>query len=226
VPAAFGGDRVGRGIGDGLTLQCSVAKGWMPRREPDRIRVFHPGTAVVWEELIFEVVGARPLPDGGVEYSLVPWRADLAIRSLERYDMASEAGRAGERKWKAGAIRKRRAAILFSPVLGHLPGAVQERMEREFGAPANWMTTVSALPLLAVGMIGLMGGVVGLAGGSIAPLPEPPFPLAIYLFGESALRLSIVATQSRPAGSLPGTLAYEIAAAVVKTIRRVSVPGS
>jgi hypothetical protein len=71
-----------------------------------------------------------------------------------------------------------------------------------------------------------MGAVVGLAGGSIAPLPEPPFPLALYLFGESAVRLSIVATQSRPAGSLPGTLAYEVGTAVARTIRRVSVPGS
>jgi hypothetical protein len=83
-------------------------------------------------------------------------------------------------------------------------------MEQEFGAPANAMTAASALPLLALGMFGLMGQVVQLAGGSLAPLPQPSLPLSLYLFGESVMRLAVVATQSRPAGSIPGILLYEL----------------
>jgi hypothetical protein len=171
---------------------------------------------------VFEVVEARPFADGGVVYSLAPWREDLAIRSLERYDESSETERAGERAWKAAAVRKRRLAVIFSPLLGHLPGDVQTRMENEFGAPATKMTVVSALPLLAIGVVGMFGVVARLAGGSIAPLPEPSAPLSIYLFGESAMRLIVVATQSRPAGSIPGHLLYEAGSAILRVIRRRS----
>lgn len=171
---------------------------------------------------MFEVVEARPLPGGGVAYALAPWRENLAIRSLERYDESSETDRAGEHAWKESALRRRRLAVIFSPILGHLPGAVQTRMEQEFGAPATKMTVVSAAPLLAIGLVGLFGVVARLAGGSIAPLPEPSAPLSLYLFVESAMRLIVVATQSRPAGSIPGTLLYEAGSRIRGALRRRS----
>jgi hypothetical protein len=205
--------------GDGsVTLSCAIAKGWKARQDAPR-RALHPGTAISWQERVFEVVAIRVLPGGGVEYELGPWRKDLAIRSLERYDESSETLRAGEHAWKAAAIRKRKLAVLFSPLLGHLPGDVQTRMENEFGAPATKMTVVSALPLLAIGIFGMFGVVARLAGGSLAPLPEPPAPLSIYLFGESAMRLMVAATQSRPAGSIPGILIYEAGAAILRAVR-------
>jgi hypothetical protein len=185
-------------------------------------RALHPGTAVSWEGRVFEVVEIRPRPDGGVEYSLAPWREDLAIRSLERYDESSERERAGEHDWRAAAMRKRRLAVIFSPVLGHLPGYVQTRMENEFGAPATKMTIASALPLLAIGIVGMFGAIARMAGGSIAPLPEPSAPLSLYLFGESAMRLIVVATQSRPAGSIPGSLLYEAGSAILRALPRRS----
>ena len=82
------------------------------------------------------------------------------------------------------------------------------------------MTVVSAVPLLAIGIVGMFGIVVRLAGGSMAPLPEPSAPLSIYLFGESAMRLMVVATQSRPAGSIPGALLYEAGSAILRALRR------
>jgi len=211
----FGDDRLENEPDGRVSLVAAASKEWRPAVPAASRRAEHPGTAVSWEGAIFEVLAAEPLADGGVRYSLAPWRDDHAIRLLERYDAESETARRRERRWKADALRKRRAAILLSPLLGHLPGSVQERMEREFGAPANAMTIVSALPLLAVGQIGLMGAVAGLAGVSLAPLPEPPFPLAVYLFGESAIRLVIVATQSRPAGSLAGTLAFALWTSII-----------
>jgi hypothetical protein len=165
---------------------------------------------VVWQDVVYEVAAVETRSDGGVAYLLESWRDDLTIRSLERYDAASEAGRAGERSRRERALRKRRLAILLSPILGHLPGEVQERMEGDFGAPANAMTVVSAFPLFVVGALGLFAFVARIAGGSIAPLPEPPLPLALYLALESSLRVAIVVTQSRPAGSIPGALVYEV----------------
>ncbi|HEY6066901.1 MAG TPA: hypothetical protein VIY96_12150 [Thermoanaerobaculia bacterium] len=207
----FGTDRLDAGP-DGIAfLHCAAPKGWRPRDTGTAVRrAEHPGTAVEWGEEILEVVAADPLSGGGMRYSLLPWRPEVAIRSLERYDPASESARAAERRWRANAPRKRRLAILLSPLLGHLPGPVQQAMEHEFGAPANAMTMASALPLLAIGIVGVFAQFARAMGGSLAPLPEPPLPLSVYLFVESVLRVAIVVTQSRPAGSIPGSLLYEL----------------
>ena len=211
MPIPLGTDRLESGPGDRVFLACSTPKGWRPRASGAAAhRAEHPGTAVTWEGDIFEVVSAEPIADGRIRYELAPWRPEVAIRTLEHYDVASEAARASEQHSRGQAVRRRRLSILLAPLLGHLPGSVQEAMEHEFGAPANAMTAASALPLLALGMIGLLGQVAQLGGGSLAPLPQPSLPLSLYLFGESALRLALVATQSRPAGSIPGALLYEI----------------
>jgi hypothetical protein len=211
LPTAFGTDRLESGADGRVVLVCSTSKGWRPRESGVAWRrAEHPGTAVEWDGEIFEVVTAQPVAGGQIRYELAPWRHEIAIRTLERYDAASEAARAGERRWREQAVRRRRLSILLAPLLGHLPGSVQETMEQEFGAPANAMTAVSAFPLLALGMVGLLGHLAQMFGGSLAPLPQPSLPLSLYLFGESALRLALVATQSRPAGSIPGALLYEI----------------
>lgn len=210
MPTPFGTDRLETAPDGNLRLLCAFSKGWRPRLPSAGRRAEHPGTAVEWQEGVFEVLAAEPRPAGGIAYSLGPWRDDLAIRSLERYDAASEAERAAERRRRQRAPRKRGLAILLSPLLGHLPGTVQERMERDFGAPANAMTTASAFPLFVLGVLGLLAFVARIAGASLAPLPEPSLPLSLYLLLESSLRLSIVVTQSRPAGSIPGTIAYAL----------------
>ena len=144
---AYGGDRVDEGEGGRVSLISSSSKGWRGRSPAIASRrSAHPGTAVSWDGALYEVTDARPLTSGEVLYSLAPWDEAQAIRTLERYDAPNEEARSRERIGRAGAVKRRRAAILLSPLLGHLPGEVQERMESEFGAPANKMTVVSALP--------------------------------------------------------------------------------
>lgn len=208
---AYGGDRVEEGEAGTISLTSASSKGWLGRSAavPTR-RVAHPGTAVSWDGVVYEVTEARPLASGDFRYSLAPWDDSQAIRALERYDAATEAARVQERLGRASAIRKRRAAVLLSPLLGHLPGEVQERMEGEFGAPATKMTVASALPLLVVGIFGLFAAFASALGGSPEPLPEPPLVVSLYLTFESYFRLTSVATESRPMGSLPGTLLYEL----------------
>lgn len=210
MPTPFGTDRVEPGPDGCVVLRSAAAKGWRPRSPAESRRAEHPGTAVEWQGEVFEVVTAEPFPGGGMLYALAPWREDLAIRSLERYDAASEAERAEERRRRAAEPGRRRIALLLSPLLGHLPGAVQESMEHEYGVPANTLTVVSAVPLLVLGILGAFAGFASMVGGSPEPLPDLPLPLSIYLFLESYFRLSSVATQSRPMGSLPGALLYEI----------------
>lgn len=213
MPTPFGTDRLEPGPPgrEGtLRLRCAVSKDWRPRVPGSIGRAEHPGTAVRWEGEVFEVIAVEVLPAGDIRYALAPWRAEVAIRVLEPYDEPSESARAEERRRRATGVQKRRLALLLSPILGHLPGSVQETMEHEFGAPANAMTTISALPLFTVGIVGVLAGFARLAGGSLAPLPEPSLPLSIYLVLESSLRIGLVVTQSRPAGSLAGVLAWEL----------------
>lgn len=205
----YGGDRFEVGEGTSVRLTSTGSKGWRGRSTPTASRQApHPGTAVSWEGTLYEVMDVKPLPSGDTRYSLAPWDDAQAIRVLEQYDAPSERARERERIGRADAVKRRRAAILLSPLLGHLPGEVQERMESEFGAPANKMTVASAVPLLVLGIFGLFAVFARAMGGSPEPLPEPPLLVSLYLTLESYLRLSVVATQSRPAGSVPGAVLY------------------
>jgi len=207
----YGSDRVEEADGSPVSLRSPFPKGWQGRSAGVASRrSAHPGTAVSWDGALYEVLEARPLPSGEFRYVLAPWDDSQAIRTLERYDAPSEDLRARERVGRAGAVKKRRAAVLLSPLLGHLPGTVQERMESEFGAPATKMTIASALPLFVLGILGAFAALARAAGGSVEPLPDLPLPLSLYFVFESYFRLSAVATESRPMGSIPGTLLYDL----------------
>ena len=165
VPSAFGSD-VAELLPDGsVALTCAASKGWAGRGTRTVTRAEHPGTAVRWHEAIYEVIDASPLSTGGVRYRLGPWEESHAIRVLEAYDASSEAARSSERVRRRSSVGERRLAILFSPLIGHLPGDVQERLESEIGAPAVAMTIVSALPLFVLGSLGLLSRVLAVFGG-------------------------------------------------------------
>jgi hypothetical protein len=178
---------------------------------------------VRWETDLFEVVEAITRPEGTVAYRLEPWPDRHAVRSIRTYDTASEAGQSALREDLRRRVRRRRLSILLSPLLGHLPGAVQDRMESEFGAPSVAMTVVSALPLFALGIVSFLFtlaagfgagySAVGVSGLESASKSIPrllPLPLSAYLVIESGIRLGIAFLQARPVGSLPGTLLYEV----------------
>src|SRR5262249_51632212 len=131
-------------------------------------------------------------------------------------------GREQVRAGLASSVRKRRLAILFSPLLGHLPGAVQDRMESEFGAPAVAMTIASALPLFILGFVSFFFSLAaaygaGYSGAGASGLDNAarsipsilPVPLAAYLAAESFIRLGGCFILGRPFGSIPGALLYE-----------------
>jgi len=219
---AFGTDRAETAPDGGVWLICREPKGWHPRRGRSHTSSEYPGTAIRWETELFEVVEAHSHPDGSVRYRLETWPDRHAVRSIQTYDAASEAGRSFVQANRRGSIALRRLAILLSPLLGHLPGPVQEHMESEFGAPALMMTIVSALPLFALGSVSGLFSLVAMVGGALSSGPPGlrditssiprllPFPIAIYLVFESGIRLGAAFLQARPIGSVPGTLLYAI----------------
>jgi hypothetical protein len=220
----FGGDRVEPSPDGGVWLICEPT-GWTPRRGRANAPGEFPGTAVRWETEIFEVVEALAGADGMQRYRLEPWPDRHAIRRIQSYDATTHARRSLERAGYRKSVAKRRLAILFAPILGHLPGAIQARMESEFGAPAFGMTVASALPLFALGLVswlysmalafgaGLFPGGHGpdQGGASIPSISTLlPLPLALYLVTENGIRLGLAFLRAGPVGSLPGALVYAI----------------
>ena len=209
-PRALGADRIESIEGEEILLVCPISKGWSGRTRRTTVRAAHPGTAVGWEDRIFEVLAADPRPEGGMVYRLAPWEEGQAIRVFERYDAEAEGRREAVRAGDAASIRRRRGSILLAPLAGLLPGSVQKKMESEFGAPAIAMTCASAAPLLIVGFLGMFGHLLAVAGGRLdwPAWLAPPLPIALYLFGESALRLASAIAAGEPMGSLPVVVAY------------------
>lgn len=180
----------------------------MPRSPRTLTAAEHPGTAVEWAGRLLEVLDAAPSPDGTIRYRLTAWDDRHAIRRLERYDAVNEEIREAARRDRSLDAARRRLAILLAPLAGLLPGDVQRKMERDFGAPAVAMTVASATPLFLVGFLGLFRHLVGVAGGSLA-LPAwlaPSLTIAAYLFLESAVRLGSALAAGEPMGTLPGAL--------------------
>jgi hypothetical protein len=206
----FGDDRLELRADGTRALTCPEPKGWHARRPGNQTRAEHPGTAVRWEDALFEVIEATPLFERGVRYVLAPWDDRHAIRVVRDYDESSEAGRRRETAERRSDTGKRRLSIFLAPLAGHLPARVQERMEGDFGAPARAMTIASALPLFVVGILGLLGRIVALLGGGafLPRLAEHPIVCA-FLFLESAIRLGAAFLLAEPMGSLAGTIAWE-----------------
>ena len=209
---AWGSDRAAAAPDGALLLECSVGKSWVARAAGSQSRSEHPGTAVEWDGQVYEVLSVEALDGTFVRYRLTPWEDRHAIRRIERYDEESEAARHASRAELSAGNEKRRLAILFSPILGHLPGAVQAKMERDFGAPARAMTFVSAAPLFVLGALTILAALIGRFGGTpiVPQWMENHSGLFTYLAIESALRIHSAWIGGDPMGSLAGILAYAV----------------
>ena len=139
-----------------IRLVCGRPKTWLPENRRERGTAFHPGTAIRWEEDLWEVVSARTLPGGGVSYDLAPWDDQNAVRVLLPYDETSEAARRGGRPRRGPAAGRRGLTLVLAPVTGLLPGRVQERLGVELGIRPTTLTLASVLVPMAAGTFALV----------------------------------------------------------------------
>lgn len=167
-----------------------------------------PGTCVRWEEQLFEVEDLEARAGGSVTYTLALWDERHAIRAVAAYSPETEAARAAEGRDARRSVEGHTVVLLLAPLLGCLPGGVQERLENEYNVKASWMSLASALPLLLFGAFSIISVRAASFGGPL-PLPMPVLVLGQYLFFESAVRLAVALMQGRGIGTLPGTLLYE-----------------
>jgi len=203
---AFGSDRIRRRDGERLVLASRLSKGWVPRAEKTLTSAEFPGTAVLWEEQYFEVVDARALPQGGVEYELEPWRDHHVMRVVEAYDEPSEAKRVAEHRAHLNREKHRKTANLLAIFTGHLPAVVQNRMAEELGllpVRLTWMSILSMYLAVAGCMMWIVSYVLRHS--------PPPFALILvtaFLGVETTARFAVAYTQSRPIGSSIGLFSY------------------
>lgn len=206
---AHGSDRARR-VGAKVILQSAIPKGWTPRTPKSLTHAEFPGTAVMWEEQYFEVIEATALQAGGVRYVLAEWSESHTIRTFEHYDAESEALRIADHE---RARRQRRTSIfsrLSGMFLGHLPAPMQMHLENDLGVRASRMTLLSCiLPLILLSIC-----VMAYADAQIrqvaSPVPGVVWPIVFFLMFESGIRFYVAMSQSRPMGSVLGTIAYAI----------------
>ncbi len=203
---AYGSDRVRTGDGERVELLSRIPKAWTPRAPKTLTSAEFPGTAILWEERYFEVVSAEPLPQGGVRYLLEPWQEMHVMRTVDRYDDASEAERLIEYRAQLSRETKRKSAKVLAIFVGHLPHIVQEEIGRELGIIATRVTMVSVIPIYAIIIALVLWIVTGIMSGT--PRPLPVYMLTGYLFIESSFRFIVAWLIGRPIGSPIGTIAY------------------
>ena len=79
MPKAYGRDRLEERPDGTLALSSLRDKGWSGRDESGPVP--RPGTAVRWDDALFEVVSAEATASGGHRYTLAPWDDRLLVRA-------------------------------------------------------------------------------------------------------------------------------------------------
>ncbi len=158
-----------------------------------------PGTAVVWQGEMYEVVERQ-----ASAATLAPWPEGAAARQVLRLDAASveSLAKAREEQRRRDETGRRLTAML--PVTGLAPGWLQERWAREFGFPDITAVLITASTTVIAGMFGLIQALVLAFRGDWFL----PGPLRWWVFAgpvlavEGVLRIYLALFQDRPAGSL------------------------
>ncbi|MBW3670701.1 MAG: hypothetical protein KY432_03410 [Acidobacteria bacterium] len=211
---AFGTDRLKVGEDGALYLSCRHPKdGWVARREADNVHREFPGTCVRWEEEFFEIVSIEQLPVG-VRYGLAPWSESHTMRTVVDYDEPSELKREEDRLAESSRQSKAAGFSLFAVVTGLLPADTQLELERELGVSATTATFVSAVIPFLIGGASLIFLMASSFGGNPFGLPSWLYLVGIYFWIEAMIRLGVVLGQSRPVGSFPIVMIWEILAAL------------
>ena len=214
MPDPFGRDTV-EARGAYFVLTSPYPKGWSARREKTIGRAEHPGTAIEWDQSLYEVLAEEVLPKGRMRYVLGAWDDRHVIRLLQHYSSESEVER--ERLISEARRRERWGWGLypFFALLGHLPASVQMGLESEYGLAAYRITLVSVAPLLLLGSFSLIWTLALLfsAGFGMSlgfPIPAWALLLGCCLLVESLMRMGFALSTSRPVGSPAGVIVWTI----------------
>ena len=164
-----------------------------------------PGTAVLWREHFYEVIG-RAAAGAGDRWVLRLWEQASAMRGVVRLD----AEMVSVLEERADTQRRRQRMRMWTmpllPLLGLAPARLQKHWAEKWNFPAESATWLSTFAEILVGSLGLIQA-LALAFGGGWFLPAWLHWAAVVgplLVVEGMVRLALVAADSEPVGSALG----------------------
>jgi hypothetical protein len=199
-----------RDLGHGVSIEPRGDDGW--RVSSRRLKLpwtrrvgTHPGSAVVWLGEAYEVV-AKEVSGSGQGWILQPWSDPEVMRAVFQLDTAwIDAHAATDESHRRGRVL-RLMSFPVAPLLALAPARFQRRWRDSWGFPASMATFVSAVLELAAGSVGLVQ-LLALTFGADWFLPGLCRVFAVIgpvLSADAIVRLSAVAAQAEPVGSILG----------------------
>jgi len=202
--------------GDGLTryppgspvllrIDAPWDKPWKAREPGGVTAAPFPGTAVLFEGALYEVVQAEEAGSRFL-YGLRPWAEAAPPRQVVPYTVEACEQAARERAERLNRLRRGHAFSWLSPLVGLLPAEDQRRIERDYGISASRATLLSGLLFLGPSCLGVIRGLATLMANRAGLAHEVAWdtllPLSSYLMAESLARLGAAGYSGEPLGSL------------------------
>lgn len=224
MPRAYGRDRVELLDRGRVRIVSPAPKGWRAARPPTRTTAEFPGTAVAWDDAIWEVVSSDERTGANCRYVLAPWKENHAIRLTVDYNARSEAALAEATRKSAARNRMSAGIYAMGLIAGHLPAHIQKQIESEYGFVATRLTLLSFVPEI------LFAGSAAM-GLPIEELPGPKWPAWVLVLGlfavvDVVVRSWYCLTHGRPLGSVPGLLSWYLVMLLSPGARRFDREGT
>jgi len=161
-----------------------------------------PGTAVVWGERWYEVVG-RTEVGRGARWTLRRWDEAAAMRGVSRLECESVQEIADRAAAAARSVRTRKSTVLLLPALGLAPARLQKKWADDWGLNSELATQISAICEILFGAVGIIQVAASAFDGE-AFMPAWLAYLGVVLFAAGCVRLALVAADGEPVGSVLG----------------------
>ncbi len=181
--------------------------GWQTRVPGDQTHAPHPGTAVSYQDEVYEVreVGPGTGTPYTYRYGLRKWEDRFVVRRIFPYTLEAERRVARELMERRRQHRQNTWLLYLFPITGALPSPLLQKWQREWGLP---MRVASFLSAAVIGVSCLVGFSYLFSDN------KQSHPVAIYVLGfigiEQVVRFVWLACTSEAQGSTLVTLVWAL----------------
>ncbi len=149
------------GSGFDLYIFSSTEKpNWRARQEGHRTQAPFPGSAISYEENVYEVISIGPAPGTpyAYRYALRAWEERFAIRQVFAYSLQAAHAETRHLEETRKQSEGRRIGVIWFALTGLLPTPVATRWQRDWGLPMRVASMISIWVLAGGAMAVLSAG--------------------------------------------------------------------